>query len=212
MPLTIDITSDTVCPWCFVGKRRLEQALDARANADKPSIRWFPFQLDPHVPQSGVPLKQYLAGKFGPRERWQPMLDRLAGVGAECGISFAWDRIDVRPNSIDSHRVIRWAAEAGLQDEVVEAIFVAYWEQARDIGSAAVLAELAGDAGMDANDVARRLASDADRATVLSDALDAGSRGITGVPDFVVGNKFRLVGAQPPYYFERALQRVAATS
>lgn len=213
MTVSIDITSDTVCPWCFVGKRRLEAGLREAGAVDDTLVTWHPFQLDPRVPVEGLGMTTYLESKFGPKQNWQPMLDRLTAIGEECGIAFAWDAIKVRPNSIDSHRVIRWAGPQGqgdvtLQNAVVERLFTAYWEQGRDIGAPEVLAELSGEAGMDSGGVLRRLGTEEDRELVLQESQMAAYRGVTGVPDFVIGQRFRLVGAQPPYYFQRALERL----
>lgn len=209
-PLTVDVISDVVCPWCFVGKRRLEKAVAAAAIPL--TLRWRPFQLDPTIPPQGKDRRLYLEQKFGSEERIRQLHETISTAGAGEGISFAFDRIKVSPNTLDAHRLVRWAAAAGRQDAIVEALFRAYFLAGRDIGEPAVLADIAGDAGMDRDAVAARLASEEDRETVQAEIGEAQRIGVTGVPTFILGGRYALVGAQPAEEIAAALRELAARS
>jgi predicted DsbA family dithiol-disulfide isomerase len=207
-PLTVDVVSDVVCPWCYLGKRRLEQAI---ALADIPvAVRWHPFQLDPTIPPGGKSRRAYLEGKFGSMERVAPTHANIAAAGAEIGIPFHFDRIERSPNTLDAHRLSRWAAAAGRQDEVVEALFRAYFTDGRDIGDPAVLSEIAGEAGLDADAIAARLASEEDRAEVEAEIASAQQIGVTGVPTYIVAGRYGVVGAQAPEALAKAFRDIAA--
>lgn len=209
--VSIDVVSDVVCPWCLMGLRRLEAALDMvpeiRAN-----IRWRPFQLDPSLPPEGKERKQYMAAKFGSAERVAEAHRRLTEAGREVGIAFDFDAIEVSPNTLDAHRVIHWAGEAGpeVQTALVRRLFSLYFEQGANIGDPAILADAAGDAGMDAGDVARRLAGDLDRDKVSSEVADASRMGVTGVPCFIINNQYAITGAQEPVVLASALRQIVA--
>lgn len=205
-PITIDIVSDTVCPWCFVGKRRMEQAIAALKASDPDqtvTVRWHPFQLDPTVPPEGADMRGHLARKYG-AERATQMKAALAEAGAELGIPFAFDKVTRRANTLDSHRLIRWAQTTEHGDAVVEGLFKAYFVEGRDIGNRDVLATVAGAAGLDVTAIRARLDTDEDRTTIEAEIHTARTGGVTGVPDFVVGRRFRLPGAQDSAYFTRA--------
>lgn len=192
--MQIDIISDTVCPWCFIGKRRFERAL-----ADRPEItfdiRWRAYRLDPNVPRGGVDRRIYMRAKFGDSPRAAAMSNAIRDAGRAEGIAFAFDRIEKRPDTIDSHRLIRWAASSGKQSEVVERLFRAYFEDGRDIGDTAVLVDIAQAAGMDASLVEELLAQDADRDLVEREDTLAHEMGISGVPTFIFANKYMISGA-----------------
>ncbi len=205
--MQIDVISDTVCPWCFIGKRRLDQAVAQRPDLGI-EVQWRPYQLDPNVPREGVDRREYFRAKFGDGERVKGMSETLQAYGAELGIAFAFDKAEKRPNTIDSHRLIRWASSVGVQDAVVEALFKAYFEQGRDIGDAAVLTEIAADCGMDAELVEELLASDADIDLVMREAGLAGQMGVQGVPAFVLESKYVLVGAQDTEALVRVFDKV----
>jgi predicted DsbA family dithiol-disulfide isomerase len=206
--LTLDVVSDVVCPWCFIGKRRLEKALGL---ADVPlTIRWRPFQLDPTIPPEGKSREEYLRRKFGSDERIRRLHDNVANVGAKDGIDFAFDRIAVSPNTLDAHRLIRWAGAAGVQEEIVEALFRAYFLEGRNIGDHTVLVSIAAAAGMDREMVAARLASEEDRAVVRQEIEAAQQMGVSGVPTFIIASRYALVGAQPAEELAAALRNVAA--
>lgn len=206
--LLIEVISDVVCPWCYLGKRRLEQA--AAATAIPLTIRWRPFQLDGTIPPEGKPRRDYLQQKFGSAERIKQIYDGITATGAAEGIPFAFDRIEVSPNTLDAHRVIRWAEADGLQDAVVEALFRAYFIEGRDIGDRSVLADTAASVGMNRTEVARRLATPEDRDAVRGEVERAQRMGVTGVPTFVVGERYAIVGAQPADEIAAALQTIAA--
>jgi len=163
--MQIDVVSDTVCPWCFIGKRRLDRALAMRRDV-RAEVFWRPYRLDPTIPKEGVDRKAYLKAKFGDGPRNSAMGDALRSEGVSEGITFAFDKIARTPNTLDSHRLIRWAGGQGVQNDVVERLFSAYFLEGRDIGDAAVLTDVAKDAGMDFNLVSELLARDADLAAV----------------------------------------------
>jgi predicted DsbA family dithiol-disulfide isomerase len=196
-PLVVDVVSDVVCPWCFIGKRRLEKAV---AMAGVPvSIRWRPFQLDPTIPPEGKDRRAYLEAKFGAGDRIGKMQENISALGAAEGIAFAFDKIAVSPNTLDAHRLIRWAAEpAGLQEKVVEALFGAYFLDGKNIGDHAVLADIAASVGMDRADILARLVSNEDRTAVTEEIGFAREIGVSGVPTFVLAGRYGLVGAQSP--------------
>jgi predicted DsbA family dithiol-disulfide isomerase len=203
----IDVVSDTICPWCFIGKKRLARALAMRPQV-RFEVHWRPYRLDPSIPAEGVDRKAYLAAKFGDGERMKAMSQALRQSGEAEGIVFAYDRIAKTPNTLDSHRLVRWAASAGVQDDVVERLFSAYFEHGRDIGDRSVLAEIAGEAGMDADLVARLLAEGADRELVEREDGLAHEMGITGVPTFIFANKYAVSGALEPEKLVRVVDTV----
>jgi predicted DsbA family dithiol-disulfide isomerase len=207
VPLSVDVVSDVVCPWCFIGKRRLEKA--AGISAVPLGIRWRPYQLDPTIPPEGKSRRAYLEGKFGSLDRIRTMHERIAEIGAAEGIAFAFDRIAVSPNTLDAHRLIHWAKEAGAEGAVVEALFRAYFVEGRDIGDHAVLAEVAAAAEMDGGAVASRLASSEDREAVRQEIDWARQIGITGVPTFILAGRYALVGAQPAETIAEAIVQLA---
>lgn len=194
--ITLDVVSDTICPWCYIGKRRLEKALASRPDAGV-DIRWRPYQLDPTIPPGGVDRTQYLEAKFGGPERVRDIHDRVRAAGAEDGLDFAFDRIARTPNTINSHRLIRWAGTAGCQAAVVEHLFRAYFLEGGDIESPASLAGIAADCGMDGDLVAELLAGDADIELVEREIVTARKIGVTGVPCFIFADRFGVMGAQP---------------
>lgn len=205
--MQIDVISDTVCPWCFIGKRRLDRAIAQRPELAL-EVNWRPYQLDPNVPKEGVDRRAYFRAKFGDGERVKGMSETLQAYGAELGIAFAFDKAEKRPNTIDSHRLIRWASSVGVQDAVVEALFSAYFEQGRDIGDAAVLIDIAAACGMDGELVEELLASDADVELTLRESGLAGQMGVQGVPAFVLLGKYMLVGAQDTEALVRVFDKV----
>lgn len=207
--MQIDVISDTVCPWCYIGKRRLDQAVAQRPDLGI-EVNWRPYQLDPDVPKEGVERRAYFRAKFGDGERIKGARDALMSYGAELGIAFDFEKAEKRPNTIDSHRLIRWASSVGVQDAVVEAIFKAYFEDGRDIGAAPVLIEIAAACGMDGELVEELLASGADIDLVTREAGLAGQMGVQGVPAFVLNGKYMLVGAQDTDALVRVFDKVVA--
>ena len=192
--MQIDIVSDTVCPWCFIGKRKLELALAQRPDIPF-DIRWRAYRLDPEVPRGGVDRRAYMKAKFGDSPRTSAMSDAIKAAGDSVDIAFAFDRIEKRPDTIDSHRLIRWAANDDRQNDVVERLFKAYFEDGRDIGDPAVLVDIAREADMDAALVAELLAKDADRELIEQEDALAHRMGISGVPTFIFANKYLVSGA-----------------
>ena len=200
-PLSIDIISDVVCPWCFIGKRRLEAALARRASSDAPvQVRWLAFQLNPDIPACGVDRRSYLEQKFGGPERAQQIYARIKAAGDEVGIAFDFERIVRQPNTVNAHRLIAWAQDVDMNksDALVERLFRAYFIEGTDIGDIDALARLAGDAGFDANAARAWLASDAGRAAIQAEERRTRALGVTGVPFFVFNQRLAVSGAQPP--------------
>jgi len=203
--LTIDVVSDVVCPWCYLGKRRLERALAGEKG--EISVRWRPYQLDPTIPPRGLDRKSYLRNKFGDGRRLEEIHERLRALGAEDGIAYAFDRIERAPNTLDAHRLIRWAAEFGVQDAIVDKLFRLYFEQGRDIGDRKLLVEIAREAGMDAASVDKRLAEGTDEREVRQEIAQAQSLGVTGVPFFIFASRFGVPGAQSAEALATAIER-----
>ncbi len=207
--MQIDIVSDTVCPWCFIGKRRIERAMAMRPDVEF-DVVWRPYRLDPSIPREGVERRAYLKAKFGDSPRTSAMGDAIRSEGASEGITFAFDKIARSPNTLDSHRLIRWSASAGVQNEVVENLFHAYFIEGHDIGSSAVLSEVAGNSGMDSELVAKLLSGDADLESVEREAGLANEMGITGVPTFIFDSKFMISGAREAELLVRIIDRARA--
>ncbi|MFC0283341.1 DsbA family oxidoreductase [Camelimonas abortus] len=202
----VDVISDVVCPWCFIGKRRLEKAI-AMVPELRVTVAWRPYQLDPHVPPGGLDRRVYMERKFGSRERLEAIHQRLAAEGEKEGLAFRFDLIRRTPNTLDAHRLIGWAAPLGLQDAVVEALFRAFFMEGRDVGDRAVLADIAASCGMDG--AAARLAG-ADDATLVSAAVEqARDMGVSGVPCFILAERLALPGAQDPETIARYMRRMA---
>jgi len=209
--ITIDVVSDAVCPWCFIGQKRLDKAIAAVPEVDV-QIRWRPFQLDPTIPPEGKDRKQYMLAKFGSEERLRHIHANIEPLGAAEGIDFDFDAIKVSPNTIDAHRVMRWAAAAGpqVQNKLARRLFQLYFEEGRNIGDHAVLTEAAREVGMDAPVVEAMLATDTDRDAVANEAATASRMGITGVPCFLLEGKYAVMGAQESDTLADAIRQIAA--
>ena len=208
--LTIDVVSDVVCPWCYLGKRRLAQAL-AEVEGGPIAVRWRPYQLDPTIPESGLDRHAYMKAKFGDESRLAAAHDRLTMLGAEVGIAYDFAAISRSPNTLDAHRLIRWAATAGAQDAVVERLFQLYFEQGRDIGDRALLVEVARENGMDGDVVASLLADGQDAEAVQAEIAEAQSIGVTGVPFFIFASRFGVPGAQGADVLAKAIAQARAS-
>lgn len=195
--MRIEIVSDVICPWCFIGKRRLEKAMALRPDIEF-EIGWRPFQLNPDMPREGADRKSYLEAKFGGPARAKEIYARVAGEGAKEGIAFDFDGIKRTPNTLAAHSLLRWALEDGVQYDVKEKLFQAYFLKGRDIGDAAVLAEIAAEAGMDHAAVLGKLEQGIDAEVIEAEDRMARELGITGVPFFIVERRYGLSGAQPP--------------
>lgn len=202
----IDIVSDVVCPWCYIGKRRLEAALGL-SDRPWPEIRWHPFQLNPDIPPEGVDRRSYLEAKFGGPQRAREIYARVEAAGREVGIPFAFDRIERQPNTVDAHRLISWAQSIAAErvDGLVEGLFIAYFTQGTNIGDVDQLARLAGEAGYDAVAALAHLRSDAGRAEIAAADGRSKEMGISGVPFFIFNRRIAVSGAQPPGILADAL-------
>ena len=207
--MQIDVVSDTICPWCFIGKRRLYRALAQRPDMEF-DVKWRAFRLDPTIPREGVERKAYLKAKFGDGERPRAMSQAIVEAGANEGIGFAFDDIAKTPNTTASHCLIRWAGTAGVQDEMVERLFRAYFEEGLDIGNPDVLVELAGDAEMDTALVADLLEQNADRELIEREDELAHRMGISGVPTFIFANKYAISGAHDPNALLQVIDKTAS--
>lgn len=218
MAFQIDVISDVVCPWCFIGKRNLERALETwreKHPDETPVVRWHPFQLNPQLPDSGVPRKQYLENKFGGAERAKEIYARVSAAGKRAGIDFAFEGIHVQPNTVDAHRLMHYAGEHGTQDEMAEVIFRRYFVEGADLSDKETLADIAQQAGIDRSEAAAYLATDADRELIAEQDRRARAIGVEGVPFFIFNQRLSLSGAQPPEVIveamEKAREEVAAT-
>jgi predicted DsbA family dithiol-disulfide isomerase len=202
MALTIDVISDVVCPWCFIGKRHLESALASwrkdHPGEEQPVVRWHPFQLNPQLPPSGVPRAEYVATKFGGPQRAKEIYARIANAGARAGIAFNFDRITVQPNTLNLHRLIHHAGSGGRQDAMAEALFRAYFFEGADLSRDDILADVAARAGFDRDEIATYLARDEDKALIEDQDQHARSLGVEGVPFFIFNRRYAVSGAQPP--------------
>lgn len=205
--MQIEIYSDVVCPWCFVGKRRLERALETAGYAQQAHIAWRPFQLNPTMPKEGMDRRIYLDAKFGGAEARLAMQERVAKAGEADGLVFAFDRIERTPNTFDAHRLIWLAGQQGRQDEVAEALFRSYFTNGREIGSLNSLAEIASGCGLSREEVEGFLASDRAVQEVRTEEAIGHRLGIRGVPYFVLNGSISISGAQPPEIFVSALQQ-----
>ncbi|HAH11726.1 MAG TPA: disulfide bond formation protein DsbA [Alphaproteobacteria bacterium] len=206
--MKIDVISDTICPWCFIGKRRLERAIERAPDANV-RVHWRPFQLDPSLPREGVDRKAYLARKFGDTPKARLMTAALRDAGEREGITFNFDRIARTPNSLNSHRLIRWSSTVGVQDDVVERLFLAYFTEGRDIGDEEVLGDIAHEAGMDRELVLELLQSDADVELVSREDSLARKMGIAGVPTFFFAGRYLLSGAEETHTLNAVITRLS---
>ena len=206
--MQIDVISDTVCPWCFIGKRRLMRAMEQRPNIPF-DVRWRPYRLDPTVPKGGMNRQAYMRAKFGDDPmKIVEMHKLIAAEGAKDGIEFDFAAITRRPDTLDSHRLVRWAEAAGVQDEVVERLFIAYFENGEDIGDIRILADIADLCGMDGVEIARMLETDTDIAMVEREDQIAHEMGVTGVPAMIFGNRLAVSGAREPEVLLSVIDRV----
>jgi predicted DsbA family dithiol-disulfide isomerase len=206
--VAIDVFADVVCPWCYIGERRLEGALAQRPGVST-TRRWQPFQLQPHMPRAGIDWPEFIRTKFGRPERARAIFDRVTGVGASVGATFDFDRVAKAPNTADAHRLILLAAERGDEWPLVDGLFRAHFAEGRDIGDAETLAELAASVGLDQAEARRYLASDRNRDAVVQSQRTAEELGITGVPFFVFGGRYAVSGAQPEDVLTRVIDIVA---
>jgi predicted DsbA family dithiol-disulfide isomerase len=207
--MQIDVVSDTVCPWCHIGRARLNKAIALRPDLDI-QVVWHPFQLAPELPPEGVDRKEYLEQKFGGADKARHIYTPIVEAGAYEGIPFAFEKIQRSPNTFDSHRLILWAGAAGCQDRMVGILFRLYFEDGADIGDREVLAGAAAEAGMDADLVRELLAGDADRDRIEAELMVARRLNIQGVPTFLFNQRYLLSGAQDPMQLSALFDRIEA--
>jgi predicted DsbA family dithiol-disulfide isomerase len=203
----IDVVSDVICPWCFLGKRRLDAALAQLDDIDV-FVRWRPYMLDPTIPPEGLDRQTYMLNKFGP-ERLKTIHDPLIAAGEELGVPYDFDAITRTPNTLDAHRLIRWSHTVERQHEMAERLFMAYWSEGQDVGDRDVLAACAGEAGINAAQIRELLDTEQDVAETRAEIDHATKIGVTGVPTFILGQSYALVGAQSPEVLVDAIGRVA---
>lgn len=209
MTITVDVISDTICPWCYIGKRRLEKAI---ADLGVPvKVRWLPFQLNPTMPKEGISRREYRIKKFGSWERSQELDARVIAVGKEEGIDFAFDRIERTPNTLDAHRLI-WLSEVeGIQADVVESLFLAYFTEGRDISNRQTLLDVVAEAGLDRAKTEAVL-NGGEGMEAIKEAGELSRRHhVDGVPFFVINGQITLAGAQQPDAFLEAFGQVGGS-
>lgn len=210
MHITVDILSDTICPWCYIGKRRIEAALEAVAPEVTADLRWHPFQLNPDMPPDGMSRKRYIALKFGGTERGRTVYRNIEIAAQSSGLEINFDLISRTPNTVDSHRLLVFAQRAGAQNVVVERLFAAYFLEGRDIGDIDVLADIGEAAGLVRKKTERYLLGDTDRAAVIDSDARARQAGTSGVPHFVIDGKLAVAGAQEPQVFRNVFAVIHA--
>lgn len=198
--MRIDIISDVVCPWCFIGKRRLEKALALRPEIEA-DITWRPFQLNPDMPEEGMPRAEYIASKFGDSGHSRRIHQTIAEAGATVGINFAFDRIRRSPNTRNAHRLVRFATQRGRGGAVVDLLFRGYFLDGRDVGDLATLAAIAAEAGIDEKEALAFLASTEERDAIIAEDRNARRLGINAVPCFIFAGQYAVSGAQEPEFF-----------
>jgi predicted DsbA family dithiol-disulfide isomerase len=198
--MQIDIISDVVCPWCFIGKRRLEKALAMRPEIET-EITWRPFQLNPDMPAEGMARADYIATKFGDSGHSRRIHQTIAEAGATVGIDFAFDKIKRSPNTRNAHRLIRYATKQGAGNDVVTRLFEGYFLQGRDVGDIATLAKIAAEAGLDEREARAFLSGDSERDEIVAEDRNARRLGVNAVPCYIFAGQYAISGAQEPEFF-----------
>jgi predicted DsbA family dithiol-disulfide isomerase len=209
--IDIEIISDVVCPWCYLGQRRLKLALEEVKDLLSADIAWKPYQLDPSVPPEGVDTFEYLEKRLGGKEAVKRSHDMLAKLGEEVGLPFALEKATRLPNTLDAHRLIHWAGLIGMemQDKIARALFKANFVDGLDVSDRTVLAQIAADAGLDRRTIETRLADNSDLDTVKHEIAHAQRMGISGVPCFILDHQYAVTGAQSVEVFVNALKQIA---
>lgn len=206
-PLQLDIVSDVVCPWCYIGKKRIEDALALVPDVPV-EVRWRPFFLNGWIPREGISRDEYLTAKFGSPERYKQIASRVVEAAQQEGLAYHPDQVKRQPNTIDCHRLIHWAGDRAPQ--MKQRLMELYFRDGGDLTDTEVLVKAAADCGMDADDVRRRLASDEDVALVSQQAEEAAQNGVSGVPTYVFASKYAVSGAQDPKQLARAIRQVSS--
>jgi len=207
-PVHIDVVSDVVCPWCLIGKHRLEKAIELTPDIPV-EVRWRPYFLNDWIPREGISREQYLTTKFGSSERYKGIAQRVAAAASAEGLIYAIDKISRQPNTLDAHRLIRWAGGVGKAAEMKQKLMDLYFTEGADLTDRKVLVQAAADIGLNAEEIEKALAGEKDVAEVEREALSAKEAGIEGVPCFIFDGKFAVSGAQAPEYLAEAIARVA---
>jgi predicted DsbA family dithiol-disulfide isomerase len=206
--LTIEVVHDLVCPWCYLGNRRLARTIRRRPDL-MVELSWRPFLLNPDMPRGGMARADYVIRKFGGEDRARRLYGSISEIGLAEGIQFRFDRIRRTPSSVNAHRVVRWAAQFGRAPDLVETLFAAHFTDGRDIGDIGVLVASAAACGLDGDAARSFLYSEEEVDSVHADNLRAHRLGINGVPCFVVGGRHAIAGAQEPEVIERLLDVAA---
>ena len=207
-PVRIDIVSDVVCPWCFIGKKRLEDAVAMKPDVPV-ELHWRPYFLNPWVPAEGMTRDDYLAAKFGSPDRYKQIAGRVSAAAAAEGLTYAVDKMKRQPNTRDCHRLILWAQAIGKAPQMKQRLMDLYFTEGADLSDCEVLVKAAADVGLDATTIRHRLASDADIDLVEQAANSAKEAGIDGVPTFIIGGVAAISGAQDPQVLANAIEQVA---
>lgn len=205
--ITLDIISDPICPWCYIGKSNFDKAVEAKG-LQPFDIFWRPFQLNPDMPKGGMDRRAYLEGKFG-AERAATFYKQIEDHAKEAGLDVRFDLIERTPNTFDAHRLIRWSRTTGSQTALVNQLFVRYFERGEDLGDRDLLIEAGESVGMERDVVARLFESDADRELLETEEATAREIGVNGVPTFIVANKHVVTGSQPPELWESVIGELA---
>lgn len=206
-PIKLDVLSDPICPWCYIGKTHLDKAL--AAEEDHPFvIEWHPFQLNPDMPEDGMDRRTYLENKFGGKDGAIRVYGQIAQHAEDAGIEIDFAAIKKTPNTVNAHRLIHWAGIEGKQNDVVDALFSAYFKEGRDIGDIETLADIADNAGMDAAVVTRLLKSDEDKQSIRDRDAHSRQMGVNSVPTFIVGSRHAVPGAQPPELWQKVIKEL----
>ncbi|HVV43333.1 MAG TPA: DsbA family oxidoreductase [Nitrobacter sp.] len=211
-PLQIDIVSDVVCPWCYIGKRRIENALAQVADVPV-EVHWRPFFLNPWVPREGISREDYLTAKFGSVDAYKGIAQRVVAAAGEEGLTYRPELVKRQPNTTDCHRLIYWAEKDPSGDKsaaMKQRLMELYFKDGGDLTDVDVLVKAAADVGLDADDVRKRLATDEDVEQISARAQEAADKGISGVPTYVFAQKYAVSGAQPPEQLARAIRQVSA--
>ncbi len=205
----LDIFSDPICPWCYIGKAYLDRALEAHPEHTF-EIEWHPFQLNPDMPAGGVNRAEYLETKFGGRANAAKVYARIEEAAAEAGLEIDFAAMKVTPNTVDAHRTIHWAGLEGRQSAMKSRLMKAYFREGLDIGDPSTLADLAAEAGMDRTVTARLLATDADRDDIIARDRDARQKGVNAVPTFLIAQQYVVSGAQPTQLWAQVIEELAS--
>ena len=207
--IQVDIVSDIVCPWCWLGSRYFFQA--AKQSGHQINVTWRPYMLDPAVPEGGMPYRDYMKSKFGdgPSNKFKAMREHLEAAAPDAGITFRFGEIPMRPNTLNAHRLMRWATGQGLGNQAAEALFKSFFDDLEDVGNFDILARIAGDVGLDQELVGELLTKEDDKNTVREEIMFFRNLGVSGVPCFIYQGQFAVQGAQPPAAHIKAIEEAA---